>query len=274
MSRIAPYTMTTGLEGYMDHSSSINFQHGSVLMDPVQRLQPSMADAPPFHDTSILRPIMAGGQTIKPEIQAKIHKGFFQINENWTCYRRNYISISCSFSLQPWTHGPMFLTFPDSTTQRIIAFSMSISAIVNGQYSEIRELVQHMPKRDKQSERKPAKVVLQPSQPPPLIPVPGSSPNNSDHGFFLGSSAARMGLEYSGSYTGATQPSQPPTQHTFERIQFQKATANKGKRRGQQPYYSLVVELYAAVENPVSGADTLWVKIARRLSDPVVVRGR
>ncbi|KAI9043200.1 p53-like transcription factor [Aspergillus affinis] len=225
--------MTTGLEGYMDHSSSINLQHGSVLMDPVQRLQPSMADAPPFHDTSILQPIMAGEQTIKPEIQAKIHKGFFQINENWTCYRCNYISVSCSFSLQPWTDGPMFLTFPDSTTQRIIAFSMTISAIVNGQYSKIRD----------------------------------------DHGFFLGSSAARMGLEYSDSYTGATQLSQPPTQHTFERIQFQKATAN-GKRRGQQPYYNLVVELYAAVENPVSGADTLWIKIARRLSDPVVVRGR
>ena len=61
---------------------------------------------------------------------------------------------------------------------------------------------------------------------------------------------------------------QVQTQHTFERIQFQKATANNGKRRAQQQHYRLVVELHAELSSGES------VKIARQLSDPVVVRGR
>lgn len=275
MSRYSPYTSTPrALDSTVDRSQNLMFGHtGNMMMESMQRLSQPMADAPPFNETCILHPIVSGNQTIKPEIQAKIHKGFFPVEDKWTCYRRNYFSVSCSFSLHPFTHSAVFVKFPDHQgTQRIRCFAMSISAIVNAQYGETRELVQHTPKRDKQSERKPGKVILQPSQPPPLVLGHGSS-NNNQLGFSLGSQTAGMGLDYN-SYTNTPQPSQPPTQHTFERIQFQKATANNGKRRAQQQYYNLVVELYAEVQSPMGGSDTQWIKVARRLSHPMVVRGR
>jgi meiosis-specific transcription factor NDT80 len=144
---------------------------------------------------------------------------------------------------------------------------MGISAIVNGQYNETRELVQHTPKRDKQSERKPVRVVLQPSPPPSFSST--STVNGNLAGFGLGSQS----MDYNSTFPGAPQPSQPPTSHMFERIQFQKATANNGKRRAQQQTYNLVVELFAEIASSVPG-ETQWVPIARRHSQPMVVRGR
>ncbi|KAE8349092.1 p53-like transcription factor [Aspergillus coremiiformis] len=277
MSRISPYNTTPRvLESTMDRSSQnlIYGQPGNILLEPVQRMQASMTDAPPFSDTSIIYPIISGNQTIKPEIQAKIHKGFFQVDDKWTCYRRNYFSVSCSFSLHPWAHSPLYLKYPDQATERVLSFSMSISAIVNAQFGEVRELVQHTPKRDKQSERKPGKVILQPSQPPPLVLSHGPGSGGSQHAFGLASQSTGLSIDYNNSYNSAPQQSQPPTQHTFERIQFQKATANNGKRRAQQQYYNLVVDLYAEIANPVASTETQWIKIARKLSHPMVVRGR
>ncbi|KAF5858211.1 hypothetical protein ETB97_004665 [Aspergillus alliaceus] len=276
MSRISQYTTTPRvLESTVDRSSQnlIYGQPGSMLLEPVQRMQPSMTEAPPFHDTNILHPIVSGNQTIKTEIQAKIHKGFFQVDDKWTCYRRNYFSVSCSFSLHPWAHSPLYLKFTDQGTERVLSFSMSISAIVNAQFGEVRELVQHTPKRDKQSERRPGRIVLQPCQPPSLVLNHGPGSGSSQHAFGLASQSTGMSIDYNNSYNSAPPPSQPPTQHTFERIQFQKATANNGKRRAQQQYYNLVVDLYAEVANPVS-TETQWIKIARKLSHPMVVRGR
>ncbi|PYI05265.1 PhoG like DNA-binding family protein [Aspergillus sclerotiicarbonarius CBS 121057] len=276
MTRIPPYTATPrALESSIERTQNMYLGPG-MLMDPIQqRLPQPVTDAPPFHETHLIHTIVAGTQSIKPEIQAKIHKGFFQVDEKWTCYRRNYFSVSCSFSLHPWAASqPLFVKFSDQATERVQSWSMSISAIVNAQVGEPRELVQHTPKRDKQSERKPGKVVLQPCHPPPLVLSHGASSNSSQHSFSLSSQSTGMSLEYS-PYASPAQPTQPPTQHTFERIQFQKATANNGKRRAQQQYYNLVVELYAEIASPVGGGEpTQWIKIARRLSHPMVVRGR
>ncbi|KAL4888927.1 p53-like transcription factor [Aspergillus ambiguus] len=272
MSRISPYSALRTMDTPMDRSQSYSYgPSANMLLDPGPRLPQPTTDAPPFYETDALYSMVAGNQTIKPEIQAKIHKGFFLVDDKWTCYRRNYFSVSCSFSLHPWTIATLYLKFPDQGTQRILNFSMSISAIVNEQHGEVRELVQHTPKRDKQSERKPAKVVLQPCQAPPLVLGHGTTSTAAQHGFSF-SSATGLGMDYSSYNTSP--PTQPPTQHTFERIQFQKATANNGKRRAQQQYYNLVVELYAEIPNPVGGSETQWIKIARRSSHPMVVRGR
>lgn len=58
---------------------------------------------------------------------------------------------------------------------------------------------------------------------------------------------------------------------TFERIQFKTATANNGKRRAAQQYYFLLVELLADVG---SQHPDRWIKVAFRMSAPLVVRGR
>jgi meiosis-specific transcription factor NDT80 len=240
-----------------------------MIMDHSVRNGAASSDSPPFNDTVVVHPIVTGNQTIHPEIQARIQKGFFQVDKNWTCYRRNYFSVYCSFSLRPFTpNATLFLQLGNST-EPIRSFAMSISAIVNGQENENRELVQHTPKRDKQSERRPGKVKLSASHPSSIFNRALTSPNHISFGIPPHTSPI---LDYSPAY-GAPQPaSQPPAAHTFERIQFQKATANNGKRRAQQQYYNLVVELYAEVST--NGVDSRWVLIAKRLSHPMVVRGR
>ncbi|KAL2815387.1 hypothetical protein BJX63DRAFT_168096 [Aspergillus granulosus] len=269
-SRPSPYSATPrALECSMDRTS-LMFSP-PVYMDHTQRVPPPIPDAPPFHDTNSLVSVVSGNQIVRPQIGAKIHKGFFQVDDKWTCYRRNYFSISCSFSFNPPVHGSFFLKH-EGRTEKINQFSMAISAIVNAQHNEVRELVQHTPKRDKQSERPPQRVVLQPSPPTGIVPSLGSTSTSGQHNFSLMSQSANMSMEYNAPYGGPPQQSQPPTQHTFERIQFQKATANNGKRRAQQQYYNLVVDLYAEITGSLGGSE--WVKIARKLSYPMVVRGR
>lgn len=57
--------------------------------------------------------------------------------------------------------------------------------------------------------------------------------------------------------------------HTFERIQFRIPTANNGRRRvDQQQFFNLVIELWCEL----IGGDR--VKIAQRVSAPIIVRGR
>ncbi|KAJ5787710.1 p53-like transcription factor DNA-binding [Penicillium paradoxum] len=264
MSRNHGYSGTPrALDSGLDRSPNNLYQQ--PIVESSQRSQPQV-EAPPFDDTTILQTIVAefGGQyqTVKPEVQAKMGRGPFPAEGKWTCYRRNYFAVTCGFGLQPWPPtSPLYIRYPDQTLEPIRGFSMAISAIVNAQYGETRELVQHTPKRDKQSERKPGRVVLQPS-PPTVI-------HNKLDGFSLGSQS----MDYNSSFAGTPQPCQPPTSHVFERIQFQKATANNGKRRAQQQYYNLVVELYAEIASSVPG-ETQWVQIARRHSHPLVVRGR
>ena len=238
-------------------------------MDPSTRTTLTNNDTPPFNDTLVLHPIITGNQTIRPEINAKILRGFFPVDEKWTCYRRNYFSVSCSFALKPWVpNGPLYLQLSNHTTE-IRSFAMSISAVVNGQDNETRELVQHSPKRDKQSERKPGRIPLSPSQPASLHLNRGTPSNQISFGVPPQTSPI---LDYNSSYGSQQQSAQPATSHTFERIQFQKATANNGKRRAQQQYYNLVVELFAEVSH--NGVESQWVLIGKRLSHPMVVRGR
>lgn len=277
MSRYSQYTTNPrAVDTPANSSPGTVYNHPTnMLLDTSSRATQSITDAPPFNETIVLHSIVINNTTINPEIQAKIHKGFFQVDEKWTCYRRNYFSVSCSFSLRPWIPNvPLYLQH-NHTTENIRSFSMSISAVVNTQDNEIRELVQHTPKRDKQSERKPGKVTLQPNQPPPLVLNHPSVSTPNHLGFAAPPPTSGMRMDYSHAYPTPPQPTQPPTQHTFERIQFQKATANNGKRRAQQQYYNLVVELYAEISNPIgNGIDTQWVKIAKKVSHPMVVRGR
>jgi meiosis-specific transcription factor NDT80 len=234
-------------------------------------------DGPPFEDTKVIYPVITGrNQHLTPRIDAKIQKGFFKVDHKWTCYRRNYFTVSCSFSLKPATYEPqLFLQRqPGQQPELIGSFAMQISAktaVVNNQESELRNLVQHTPKRDKATESVPGRVILQPAQPSILtnsVPYHSSStmygaPPNVPPGGVM--------VDYTAQQYSSTQHQGPPQSHTFERIQFQKATANNGKRRAQQQFFHVVVELFADVGR--HGEDQ-WVKIASALSHPMVVRGR
>jgi meiosis-specific transcription factor NDT80 len=233
-------------------------------------------DGPPFEETKVIYPVItARNQQLTPKIDAKIQKGFFKVDNKWTCYRRNYFTVSCAFSLKPATYeSQLYLQrHAHQPHEPIKVFAMAISAktaVVNNQESEIRNLVQHTPKRDKATETTPGKAILQPAQPSVLTNT-GSYHGGSTLYGATSNVPPNMMVDYNPQQYGSTQHQGPPQSHTFERIQFQKATANNGKRRAQQQYFHVVVELFADVGRH---GDQQWVKIATAQSHPMVVRGR
>ncbi|KAI8370363.1 uncharacterized protein BYT42DRAFT_582065 [Radiomyces spectabilis] len=170
-------------------------------------------------------------------IHAKMDRGFFLADNDWTCYRRNYFQVSTAFSIHGLNnyygdHESQCLVQVDGMFHPVRQFLISISARVSNSDKRI-ELVQHTPKRDKGPQCTPT--------PRPITP----------------------GGNLSMSSVGTNQ-----NIVTFERIQFKTATANNGKRRAAQQYYVCLVDLYADY------GDNKQVKVASCQSAPLVVRGR
>jgi meiosis-specific transcription factor NDT80 len=232
----------------------------------------------------------SGNELVKPQVEAKIEKGFFFSGDNcWTCYRRNYFAVQCSYTLTPHLSNQIHMLHHNGEHKQIQAMAMSLSARVNGTVGKPIELVQHTPKRDK-GPQNPIKLTK-------LCPIPpggklGHLPHAESHfgHGLMGSygSTSHIAAPYfplqsqpdpdASQHDSGSPHSTPPTtptahQHTFERIQFKSATANNGKRRAQQQYYHLVVELHADIRAP-NAQNAKWVKVAERVSSRVVVRGR
>jgi meiosis-specific transcription factor NDT80 len=268
-------------------------------------------ESPPFQDQDNFHEIRTddGQSVVRPNIQAKVEKGFFMSQDNcWTCYRRNYFSVQCSYSLDPHiSNRSLYLMRTDKKTgsnnlEQIQAMAMSLSAAVDGASGKAVDLVQHTPKRDRGPQTAVQKTKLLPTPPgskgpahiaadphgfplgtfgfpsqqsttipPPYLPQQHSqdSAPSSSAADQSNSSSSTPTASYSGSHTTPT----TATTHIFERIQFKSATANNGKRRAQQQYYTLIVELWADVRQS-GDRNPNWVKIAQRPSSQVVVRGR
>ncbi len=230
-------------------------------------------DGPPFHETHVHHQVLTlRTQGLVPEITASIQKGFFQVDHKWTCYRRNYFSVHCSFNFRNGiVEGPFYLN-KNGSEVLIQQFSVSISAKTastsNGE-SENRGLVQHTPKRDKATESVPGR---HPIAPAPIHSMGANGPyTTAAHLYPSANHLHSINMGGFGGYDTSGTNSPTTSQHVFERIQFQKATANNGKRRAQQQYFVVVVELSANIGR--QGNDD-WVIIATKESDPMVVRGR
>jgi meiosis-specific transcription factor NDT80 len=238
----------------------------SPTMDASNTLSPNAS--PPLNPTEVIHQLQASdGQVIRPEIFGRIDKGFFMADNDWTCYRRNYFSLNCSYTLSPLPNGTIHLLHHGGSSPQVYGFALSIAAVVDGRDGKSIELVQHTPKRDKGPQEKPARIALAPRPPPSAGLYPSSDLRGIyDSGF-------------------GQNPNQPATEATFERIQFKNATANNGKRRAAQQYYHLLVELFADIgpqsrqggsshASSSSEENGRWIKIATRMSAPMVVRGR
>ncbi|KAH6662730.1 hypothetical protein B0J14DRAFT_685435 [Halenospora varia] len=177
------------------------------------------------------------GQTIKPVIFGRIDKGFFLADNDWTCYRRNYFSLDCSYTLQPTIPNgaePMYLTQDGGPGPQVHGLAISIAAVVDGRNGKSIELVQH-------TKDKPALITLAPHPP-------------ASHGL----EKDRTGRSNLYDSQGPNHnPDQLDMEATFERIQF--TTTNSSKRRAVKQVYHLLVELFA----DVGGAHPdRWIKIA------------
>jgi meiosis-specific transcription factor NDT80 len=229
----------------------------------------SRQNSPPFEETKVLREVVNyRGQHVSPEIHASIPKGFFEVEGKWTCYRRNYFPVLCSFTTKPLSpDGAYYLQGSGQQLTQIVQFAVSISAktaVVNNQESQSRGLVQHTPKRDKATESTPGRVIIQAA-----TQLSQESRHPTMHSYSSAHTVSPNTISHYEPFAGGQQQS-PPTQHTFERIQFQKATANNGKRRAQQQFFHVVVELWADIGHGKSD----WQEIATRQSAQMVVRGR
>lgn len=190
--------------------------------------------SPPFGADIIYASLVdAEMQHIKPRILIEVDKGFFKADEGiWTCYRRNYFDVRCQFELKPNPRGILCLV----VEQRLLPvgrFYVTLTAKTTSTDdvpSKPIQLVRYSPKRDRGPT---AEVGLC-----ELAPVKNE-----------------ISLA-------------PRSELTFDRMQFKNATANNGKRRAAQQFYTLVLELWCTV----IGDDRY--KIAERVSTPMVVRGR
>lgn len=232
--------------------------------------------SPPFNAQETYGTITCEGTPVVPTLEAKIEKGFFYSNDRvWTCYRRNYFAVNVSYGLSPWmSNSRLYLDQGNGKPQeQIQSMAVSLAAAVDGSTGKTIELIQHTPKRDKGPQIAMKKELLAPTP-----------PGKHDHGAY-GINSYHSSSNVPGPQLPLQEASEPPQQyaptshgnnnfqHQFERIQFKSATANNGKRRAQQQYYHLIVELWANIQSP-RDSDAKWVKIAARSSHPVVVRGR
>ncbi|KAI5812056.1 hypothetical protein BZA77DRAFT_253808 [Pyronema omphalodes] len=243
------------------------------------------AAGPPLQPTTLVHRLnSADGHNIRPEIHARVDKGFFLCDRDWTCYRRNYFSVICSYSLVPQTYSlPLYVVrSAGGPPEHILSFAMCISAVVDGPAGKTVELVQHTPKRDKGPQLRPQKIKLHPQ------PVTGMGYGSTNTNVIQQQQQQQphhpqQSLDYDPSFPQQSQQQQQQTHiAVFDRIQFKSATANNGKRRAAQQYYHLLVELWADVgptgssapQPSAPGTDERWVKVAQRVSAPMVVRGR
>ncbi|EDU44189.1 conserved hypothetical protein [Pyrenophora tritici-repentis Pt-1C-BFP] len=233
-------------------------------------------ETPPFNPQEDSYTITCEGTTVRPSIDAKIEKGFFYSADRvWTCYRRNYFAVNVSYQLSPWLpNARLYLEGHGKQPEQIQSMAVSLAAAVDGTTGKTIELIQHTPKRDKGPQLAMKKELLAPTP-------PGRGHEHSGYGlnsFHQSTTVAGPQLPLQ-TESDSSQQYSPAShansnyQHSFERIQFKSATANNGKRRAQQQYYHLIVELWANVQNSRDDQPR-WVKIAARLSHPVVVRGR
>lgn len=230
-------------------------------------------ETPPFNPQENFVEIQCEGGTIMPNIEAKIDKGFFWSSDRvWTCYRRNYFAVTVSYGLNPWPHNQRLYITRGGESKQIQSFAVSLAAAIDDPSGKAIELIQHTPKRDKGPQLQMKKELLCPTPPG----------KNHEHGNFphFHQPATQAGpllplqneSDSSHSYSAAGH-SNPNYQQSFERIQFKFATANNGKRRAQQQYYLLNVELWANIQDSRASSPE-WVKVAARSSSKVVVRGR
>ncbi|KAI9356039.1 hypothetical protein BD770DRAFT_390309 [Pilaira anomala] len=196
---------------------------------------------PTFSNTKQLHELcnMDQSNSYQVQLHAKMDRGFFRADQDWTCYRRNYFQVSSTFDVHGMNYliqGPEVPCLLRKTdTQEFLQvdfFSIGVCARVTNHDKKI-ELVQHTPKRDKG---------------PQMIPDP--RPVRAGGNLHLASVGSNHNIV------------------TFERLQFKTATANNGKRRAAQQYYEIVVDLYA---NFARGEP---IRVATCTSAALVVRGR
>lgn len=214
--------------------------------------------APGFSETKQFVSLLTSDRSrdVHLTVNGKIDKGFFIADQDFACYRRNYFQASGAFhaeciedSMNVQLPVDVELILKSDTTDQYLPinrFFLGISSNVAGKEKEI-DLVQHTSKRDKGPQAAPRRKLVR-------------SGGTLLHEQMMASAQVSSTLSNQ-------------TIVAFERIQFKSATANNGKRRAAQQYYTVSLDLFAEVQEFANGPTKL-IKVASTTSSPLVVRGR
>lgn len=194
----------------------------------------------PFEKTQFYQRVHSqSGYSSQPEIFSRAAKGFFLADDFWTSYRRNYFSVECYFVLELDSFAALYLHKSGHERVPIEQFAFRLSATADNADGKTLDLVCHSSQRVLGSLGR-----LESMKVNPQCSVLGKGSYDAQNG----------------------------TVAYFERIQFKNATANNGKRRAKQQLFHLIVELFAYTTKDIG--EGKWMRIARQVSSPLVVRGR
>ncbi|KAL8711910.1 MAG: hypothetical protein Q9225_007047, partial [Loekoesia sp. 1 TL-2023] len=206
-------------------------------------------DSPLFASTVIHQEIKCSdGNSVCPQIDIALGGMFVQTDDNeWSCYRRNLFGVHCSFDFDRSCRHPLCLTTDnDPHPRKIVRFHLSLFAVTDsGDPVKLQKI--SLPADGNQ-------VHNQETPPSPAAGRPCSSePHRSTLDSYAVADVARN-LRVA----------------EFNRMQFQTATANNGRRKNAQQYHHLLVDLSAETFPNINSP----LPIATRMSYPLIVRGR
>ena len=170
----------------------------------------------------------------------------------YTAYRRNYFAVQVRYQLRfdessTSTKDPLFVhDGPDRL--RVKHLIVRIKAVRDDFDGEELEIVRYNAQRH----------VLDPTEAPLKHKMQPCMPDH-EHAFNESTKFKKNKAQY-------------PTNHTFVRLQFRKATENNGQRRKDQRYHRVMAEL-CAVFNRSNGEECFAV-IEQTISGLIVVHGR
>lgn len=210
-----------------------------------------LSDNTPFFNDNVSHTKLwdNNGNELIAKLIPKVEKGFFLNGLEWTCYRRNYFQISSSLAMlsplnlhEPRVDGSdlgcdVYIRDAENKLIKVEKLFIQIEAKTTGNEIEGPRpvtLIQHTTKRDK---------------------GPQSIPNSKEI--------------RAGKFHNITGISGHKTLASFERLQFKSATANNGKRKSNQQYYTINMKLFAKVD----GLNN-HVLISSVETGYIVVRGR
>lgn len=214
-------------------------------------------ESPLFNDPEFYNIVSTKNFEVVPlKFDAGIGRGFFLGNGKWIAYRRNYFSASFVVSFAAAAEGELCISYDGAHLQQIQGFSVTLSAKVHGTNDETVELSKLRPKRDNLDEIGPDRITWFP-------PRPNATDEDKD-----GQHEDAVSENIFSKNDGGRNIS---FSHMFEYIQFRRGTREVGTSTARQ-YFNLIFDLHTQVSGGENVEDLQWVRIARRTSEPLIIR--
>ncbi|KAL8826513.1 MAG: hypothetical protein Q9170_007374 [Blastenia crenularia] len=195
------------------------------------------------------------GNSCCPLVEVELAGMFLRTdNEELSCYRRNLFNVHCSFYFERGCRLPFFLASDDDHhPKEIIRFHLSLSGATDA--GDPVKLLKIPPKTEgnRIANLSPIPILTGSGAPSSTVENPVSEPHISTFEPHVASDMSRN-----------------PFIAEFNRMQFQTATANNGRRKEPLQYHRILVNLSVETFPKTKSL----VLIASKTSCPLFVRGR